>query len=89
MKQIVEWSFDRIQFFQNEFLEDSYTKLTQVYEQMGHMIKIAPIQAFESDRVFIPNHPVYKIADNVPKLKVVFNGVPNQRREWRWISFYC
>ena len=45
-----------------------------VYEQIGHMTEITSFQALDSNRNFIPHHPVFRTVDDEPKLRVVFNG---------------
>ena len=75
-KVIAKKFFDRIakKFQHDEALRVMYTNFLKVYEEMGHMTEISMKQASQPERVFIPHHLVFKVIDEQPKLRVVFNG---------------
>lgn len=75
-RHIAEMSLNRMQkrLQKDEVLNKLYTGFINEYRELNHMRKLTKSEAMMPGRIFIPHHGVLKIANDKPKIRVVYNA---------------
>lgn len=75
-KYIAEASLNRIlnKLNNDPLLKSMYIEFMDEYEKLNHMQELTLEEAQQADRAFFPHHPVLRMVDDKPKMRVVFNA---------------
>lgn len=78
-KRVALKRFDSLErkFAKDDNLRSAYTKFMCEYSELKHMTYIGKISEFDinaTGQYFLPHHAVFKLTDNEPKIRVVFDA---------------